>query len=177
MAFPIDGSGPCHSPQRARRPRVYGRRRPGTTNHQRHRQSRGSRQAPLFVKHSAEVLVYGRRPTRKSQCLACPLGVRANIQRTVLKRRNLGIQVRGHLADLRARQRLHPQLLGQRSIRRVETPSRYAVVHHRNQGLLGAAPMRQQPVRENEPPRSLGTASPPCPPGYPTPATGSRCAD
>ena len=75
-------------------------------------------------------------------------GVRAGIQRPLAKRLDLGVEVRGHLTDLRARQRLHSELLGQP----LHPPRRHAQQirrgDHGDQGLLGAAPMRQQPVRK-----------------------------
>jgi hypothetical protein len=74
--------------------------------------------------------------------------VRPRIQRPLAERGDLGVEVRGHLRDLRARQALDPELLGEA----LHPPRGHAEQvgggHHGNQGLLGAAAVSQQPVRE-----------------------------
>ena len=75
-------------------------------------------------------------------------GVRAGIQRTLAKRADLGVEVRGHLTDLRPRQRLDSQLLGQTLPAPGRYPQQIGGGHHGDQGLLAPAPMPQQPIRE-----------------------------
>jgi hypothetical protein len=74
--------------------------------------------------------------------------VRAGVQRPVAERGDLGVEVRGHLTDLRTRQGLDPQLFGQP----FHPPGGHAEQvgggHHGDQGLLGPAAMGQQPLRK-----------------------------
>jgi hypothetical protein len=85
--------------------------------------------------------------------------VRPSIQWPLAKRTDLAIEVAGHLADLRARQAFNPELLGEAFHPPSRDTQQVRGGDHRDQRLLGAPAMGQQPVRENEPSRNFGTAS------------------
>lgn len=74
--------------------------------------------------------------------------VRPGIQGALPERADLGVEMSGHLRDLRARQALDPELLGQPLDPPGRDPEQIRGGHHGDQGLLGSAAMHQQPVRE-----------------------------
>ena len=74
--------------------------------------------------------------------------VGAGIQRSLAKGGDLGVEVRGHLADLRARQGLDAELVGQLLHPPRRDSEQVGGGDDGDQGLLGAAAVGQQPVRE-----------------------------
>jgi collagen type II alpha len=72
--------------------------------------------------------------------------VRPLIQGALAERADLGVEVGGHLADLRAGQRLHPELFGEPLHPPRADPEQVGGGHHGDQGLLGPAAVSQQPV-------------------------------
>jgi hypothetical protein len=68
-------------------------------------------------------------------------GVRTGIPWALAKRADLGVEVRGHLTDLRPRQRLDSQPLSQTFHAPGRYPQQIGGGHHGDQGLLSPAPM------------------------------------